>query len=76
MPMTGSGMAGAIDSAIASIPGINITEPAELQNFCNALGDAIVAYIQANATVTVVTTTPGAQAGITTLPGTGTGTVS
>jgi len=46
------------------------------QTWCNVVAAAVIAHIQANAAVTTVTSTPGATAGPTTLPGTGTGTVS
>lgn len=51
-------------------------DDAKLTKFCDAIAKAVVDEIQANAVVTVTTSTPGAQAGGSTLPGTGTGTVS
>lgn len=51
MAMTGGGMGSAINSAIRSIPGIRIIDSQELTDFCNAVGDAIVTYIQGNAVV-------------------------
>ena len=46
------------------------------QELFRALGQAIVSYIQANAVVTVVTSTSGAFIGTATLSGSGTGTIS
>lgn len=82
MAMTGAGMAAAIKTQIMAIPGINITTPAELTSFCNAIGAAIVTYIQANAqvsttdgsTITGTVTTGVGAGGLVTGTGTGTGT--
>lgn len=52
MAMTNSGMSAAIKTEIQAIPGISITDEQELENFCDAVGKAIVEYIQANADVT------------------------
>lgn len=52
MSMTGSGMAAAMTTQVQAIPGINITNLTELNNYHNALGTAIVAYIQSQAVVT------------------------
>lgn len=57
-----------MQSKIAAIA--NITNTAELAKFCDAIADAVVSHIKAAAQVT--TSTPGAQAGGSTLPGTGT----
>jgi hypothetical protein len=68
--MTGSGLAAAVKSAVAAIPAAN----RDHDTVWNAIGDAIVTFIQANAVVTVasvsgVTTGPGVS-------GPGTGTIS
>jgi len=65
--MTPSGLSAAISAAMITelgTPG----DPAQLQKFCDALGMAIVTYIQTTATVTAMVTS-GAGA-----PGTVTGT--
>ena len=51
MAMTGSGMGAAIKTEIQAIPGISITNEAELTSFCNAICKAIVEYIQSSADV-------------------------
>jgi hypothetical protein len=48
----------------------------QLEVFSKAIAEAVVDEITANAVVNTSTTTPGAQSGSSTLPGTGTGTVS
>ena len=53
MAMTANGMAAAIKAQMEAIPGINVTDPTQLQGFCTALGTAIVAYIAANAQATI-----------------------
>lgn len=68
MPMTGPGLATAVKNAIAAIPQDERTHDA----IWDAIGAAIVSFIQANAVVTVasvsgVTTGPGVSG-----PGTGT----
>ena len=68
MAMTPSGLSAMIKSEIESKFGSPTSIP-ELQNFCDAMGAAIVDYIQASAEVSVQT--PGAFAGGATLPGTG-----
>lgn len=78
MPMTGAGMGAAIKTAIEGIPGIDVTNDAELTRYCNALGSAIVTYIQANALVSTndtgtVTTGSGAGGAVV---ATGVGTVA
>lgn len=65
MPMSGSGLA----AAIQAIPGINITNEAELTAFCNA----VVTYITTNAVVPLgiaVQVSPSSGTGATTAPGT------
>ena len=62
MAMTGTGLA----AAISAIPGIVITNEAELAAFC----DALIQYIQENAVVVGVTT--GVQTGVSTAPVEGT----
>lgn len=52
MTMTAAGMASAIKAAIIA-SGATITEPAQLDSFCTALGNGIVPYITANATATI-----------------------
>jgi hypothetical protein len=61
MPMTDSGLSAAIKSAIEGLSGAP-SDPAELQKFCDALGQAIVEYLKANALVSG-TVTSGAGAG-------------
>ena len=58
MPMTDAGMSAAIKSAIEALEGSPLSD-AELQNFSDALGKAIVEYIKANALVTVPFITAG-----------------
>lgn len=70
MAMTGSGLAALIKSTLDAI------DPSERDHDAvwNGIGDAIVAYIQANATVTVISVS-----GVTTgagVSGAGTGTIS
>jgi len=48
MAMTETGMGAAIKAAIIALSGAPANDT-ELTNFCNALGKAIVDYIQANA---------------------------
>lgn len=52
MAMTAAGMAAAIKQAIID-SGANITEPAQLDSFCTALGNGIVPYITANGKATI-----------------------
>lgn len=60
MPITDAGLGAAIKSALAaSAPPTN---PAELDAFCQALGQAIVEYLKANAIVTGIVMS-GAGAG-------------
>jgi hypothetical protein len=70
MSMTALGMSAAIKSAIQSIPGIVITDATTLQKFSDALAQALVIYIQANAQVSGTAT--GVQGGGGTAPVTGT----
>lgn len=68
MPMTGAGLAAAVKAAVASIPEADRDHDA----VWNAVGDAIVTFIQSNAVVTIasvsgVTTGPGVSG-----PGVGT----
>lgn len=51
MAMTDSGLSAAIKAAIIEISG-SPSNATELQNFCDALGKAVVEYVKANATVT------------------------
>jgi hypothetical protein len=51
MAMVGTDLGAAIVAKITAIPGIKITDTAELTTFCDAIGEAIVTYIQATATV-------------------------
>lgn len=73
MSMLGSGLATAVKSAIAAIP-----NPKDHDAVWNAIGDAIVNYIIANAHVTVaVTSVSGVTTGAgVSGAGTGTGTIS
>ena len=47
-----------------------------LQDFCDAVAKAVYDEITQNALVTSTTSTPNAQAGASTLPGTATGTIT
>lgn len=67
MPMSDAGMSAAIKSALEAIKGGPVTD-ADLQKFCDAMGQAIVEYVKANAQVHV----SGVQSGA----GTATGTIS
>lgn len=69
MAMNAAGMGAAIKTEILAIPGITITNASELDKFCNAVGKAVVEYIQANAETSVTTTCPAGS-------GSGTGDVS
>lgn len=71
MPMTGSGLATAVKAAVASIP----LEDRDHDAVWNAIGDAIVTYIKANATVTVTGTASGVTVGGAAVPVTGSGTI-
>lgn len=51
MAMTGTGMGSAIKTAIQNIDGIRIIDGPELERFCDAIGTAIVTYIQTTAVV-------------------------
>jgi len=63
MSMTDAGMSAAIKSAIEGNYG-PATDDAKLQKFCDALGKAIVEYIQGNAVVNSTgTVTTGVGAG-------------
>jgi hypothetical protein len=69
--MSGDAMGALIKSKISAIPGISITNSDELQAFCDAVGEGVVEYIQANAVVlptALISAPPGD-------PVTGTGTV-
>lgn len=59
-----------LDAAVVATGG------GDRQALFEALGNAIVNYIKANAVVTVTTSTPGAMSGPTALPGSGTGTIA
>lgn len=69
MPMVGDGMGAAIKSAIEGKKGAP-TDDGELTDMANAIGEAVVAYIVANALVTG-SVTSGSGSG-----GTVTGTLS
>ena len=71
MPMVGSALATQIKSAIAALP-----DPKSHDDVWNAIGDAIVAFITANALVTVTGTAAGVTAGPSAAEVTGTGTIS
>lgn len=66
MPMSDAGLSTAIEAAIVSFSGAP-SNSGELKDLCDALGQAIVEYIKANAQVHVTGVTPGL--------GTATGTV-
>lgn len=83
MAMTGPGMSTALENAIKGIAGIQIIDDAELKRFTDAVGLAIVQYIQGNAQVPVnVTSITGlvetgmGTGGSVSGTGVGTGTVS
>lgn len=61
MPMTGAGLSAAIKSAIEGERGVP-DDDATLQKMCDALGEAIVTYIQGNAVVAAAGADP--QGGI------------
>lgn len=70
----GNAMADAVLTCVPSSPvGADETK---LRALMILLADEIIKEIIGNAVVTTTTLTPGAQAGPTTLPGTGTGTVT
>lgn len=48
----------------------------ERKQWCNVIASTVILHITTNATVNTITSTPGAQAGPSTLPGIGTGGVS
>lgn len=83
--VTGTGLAKAIgDACMAPNPPGSTTE-SSLQNFCNRLALAIVEHFITNGQITVTvppgvpvatTGTAAAQAGATTSPGVGTGTIA
>ena len=75
MGLTQSSLSTKIQTEIVSLYGA-ANDASKLKDFADAIAKAVVDEIQANAVVTVTTSTPGAQAGGTTLPGTGTGTVA
>lgn len=73
MPLSGSALASARKSAIMGIPGITITDEAELTAFLEADSGAIVDHITGNALVNpgiAVTVSTGSGIGATTAPGT------
>lgn len=51
MALQGQALGAAIQTQILAIPGINVTNTAELTAFCNAIGNAIVAYLKNSAVV-------------------------
>ena len=68
MPMVGSGLAAAVKAAVAAIPEADRDHDA----VWNAIGDAIVTYIQANANVVVASVSGETTGGGVSGPGTGT----
>lgn len=75
MAMTGTGMSAAIKSALTGLGwfGGDADSQAAQQEFCDAIGDAVVSYIQSSATVLpTLLFAPGGSGG----PVTGTGTVT
>lgn len=76
MPLSKPNLATELRAKIISKYGGNPDDSATLNKFCEAIADAVVDHIVANALVTSVTSTPGASAGGTTLPGTATGTIT
>lgn len=75
MGLTQASLSTKIQTEIVALYGV-ANDASKLKDFADAIAKAVVDEIQANAVVTVTTSTPGAQAGGTTLPGTGTGTVA
>lgn len=69
MAMTNAGLSAKIKTEIEAIYGAADSDQ-KLQDFCDALGKAIVEYVTANAVVATVVVTPD------TINGTGTGGVS
>ena len=75
MGLTQSSLSTKIQTEIVALYGI-ADDASRLKDFADAIAKAVVDEIQANAVVTVTTSTPNAQGGAATLPGTGTGTVA
>jgi len=67
MPMTTAGMSAAIKASFISIKGAP-ADMTQLQEFCDALADALVPYIQSNALVNTTGADP--QGGTVTSTGT------
>jgi hypothetical protein len=76
MPLSKPNLATELRAKIISKYGGNPDDSATLDKFCQAISEAVIDHIIANAVVTSVTATPNAQSGPTTLPGTATGTIS
>lgn len=70
----GDAMADRVISFLTVTPGG--ADETALRNLMKGLAQEIIDEFTNNAVVTTTTSTPGAQAGVSTLPGTGTGTVS
>lgn len=75
MAMTQASMSSRIHTEIVAQYGA-ADDDSKLTKFCDAIAKAVVDEIHANAVVSVTTSTPNAQPGSSTLPGTGTGTVA
>lgn len=71
MSMTGSGLSAVIKSEMETQFGAP-DDPSKLQKFCDAMGDAIVEYIQANAVVNVASVSGVTPGGSNSGPGSGT----
>lgn len=76
MPLNKAQLATEIREEIISKYGGNPDDSATLDKFCQAIANSVVDHIIANAVVTSITSTPNAQSGPTTLPGTATGTIT
>lgn len=65
-----------IETNLSTFPGLVIKDSNVLHQVSRAIAEAVVDHIVAAAVVTSTTSTPNAQSGTTTLPGTATGTIS
>lgn len=61
-----------VDKIAAFYPGgMTPTQKAQIEPYWQAIADAIIEEIKANMSITTTVSIPGAQAGSSTLPGTG-----
>lgn len=70
MPLSAAVLSNLMVTNIQAIPGIVITDPAELARFTLAISTAVVTHITTAGTLVVVVT--NVQGGVGTAPGTGT----